>query len=77
MWLGVLISCITLMEDVFTIYCKSVDADLKNVILALNNYLIPPYTFPGLHTEKWKNLSLNSATFFLIKSDRNILALEV
>ena len=38
------------------------------VILALNNYLMPPYTFPELHTGNRK--TLNSATFFLTKSDR-------
>ena len=37
------------------------------VILALNNYLMPPYTFPELHTGNEK--TLNSATFFLTKSD--------
>ena len=38
------------------------------VILALNNYLMPPYTFPELHTGNGK--TLNSATFFLTKCDR-------
>ena len=56
------------MGDVFTIHCKSVGADLKKVFLALNNYLMPPYTFPELHTGNGK--TLNSATFFLTKSDR-------
>ena len=68
MWFGVLISCIILMGDVFTIHCKSVGVDEKNVVLALNNYLMPPYTFPELHTGNRK--TLNSATFFLTKSDR-------
>ena len=54
MWFGVLISCIILMGGVFTIHCKSVGAYLKNVILALNNYLMPPYTFPELHTGNGK-----------------------
>ena len=39
----------------------------KNVILPLNNYLMPPYIFPELHTGNGK--TLNSATFFLSKSD--------
>ena len=56
------------MGDVFTIHCKSVGVDEKNVALALNNYLMPPYTFPELHTGNRK--TLNSATFFLTKSDR-------
>ena len=56
------------MGDVFTIHCKSVSADLKKVFLALNNYLMPPYTFPELHTGNGK--TLNSAIFFLTKSDR-------
>ena len=68
MWFGVLIGCIILMGDVFTIHCKSVGVDEKNVVLALNNYLMPPYTFPELHTGNRK--TLNSATFFLTKSDR-------
>ena len=55
------------MGDVFTIHCKSVGVDEKNVVLALNNYLMPPYTFPELHTGNGK--TLNSATFFLSKSD--------
>ena len=54
MWFGVLISCIILMGDVFTIHSKSVGADFKNVILALSNYLIPPYTFLELHTGNGK-----------------------
>ena len=41
MWVGVQTSCIILMGDVFTIHCKSVGVDEKNVILALNNYRIP------------------------------------
>ena len=40
----------------------------KNVILALNNYLMSPYTFPELPTGNRKTLNL--ATFFLTKSDR-------
>ena len=43
------------MGDVFTIHCKSVGVDEKNVALALNNYLMPPYTFPELHTGNGKN----------------------
>ena len=42
----------------------------RNVISALDNYLMPPYTFPEFAYWKWKNLSLNSAIFFLTKSDR-------
>ena len=42
MWVGVQTSCIILMGDVFTIHCKSVGVDEKNVILALNNYRMPP-----------------------------------
>ena len=42
MWFGVLISCIILTGDVFTIHFKSVGVDEKNVLLALNNYLMPP-----------------------------------
>ena len=68
MWFGVLIGCIILMGDVFTIHRESVGVDEKNVVLALNNYLMPPYTFPELHTGNRK--TLNSATFFLTKSDR-------
>ena len=56
------------MGDVFAIPCKGVGADDKNIILALNNYLMPPYTFPKLHTGNGK--TFNSATFFLTKSDR-------
>ena len=56
------------MGDVFAIPCKVVGAHGKNIILALNNYLMPPYTFPELHTGNRK--TLNSATFFLTKSDR-------
>ena len=43
----------------------------KNVILALNYYLIlfnPPLQIPQVAYWKSKNLSLNSATFFLTKS---------
>ena len=54
------------MGDVFAIPCKGVGADDKNIILALNNYLMPLYTFSELEMEK----TLNSATFFLTKSDR-------
>ena len=68
MWFCVLICCIIPMGDVFTIHYKSVGADLKNVILALNNYLMPPYTFPELHTGNGK--TLNSATIIVTKSDR-------
>ena len=68
MWFGVLIGCIILMGDVFTIHCKSVGVDEKNVVLALNNYLMPPYTFPELHTANGR--TLNSAAFFPTKSDR-------
>ena len=44
MWFGVLISCIILMGDAFTVYCQNVGADEKKKkrILALNNYLMPP-----------------------------------
>ena len=46
------------MGDVFTINCKSVGVDKKNsVILALNNYLMSPYTFPELHTGNGKTLT--------------------
>ena len=38
------------MGDAFTIHCKIVGADKKNVVLAFNNYLMPPYTFSDLHT---------------------------
>ena len=43
------------MGDVFAIPCKVVGAHGKNIILALNNYLMPPYTFPELHTGNGKN----------------------
>ena len=68
MWVGVLISCIILMGDGFTIHCKGAGSDQKNVILVLNNYLMLPYTFAEVHTGNGK--TLNSATFFLSKSDR-------
>ena len=68
MWFDALISCIILAGDASTIQCKSVGADYKNVILPLNNYLIPHYTFPELHTGNGKTLIW--ATFFLTKSDR-------
>ena len=43
-----------LIGDVFTIHYKSAGADLKNVTLASNNYLIPPYTFHELQTGNGK-----------------------
>ena len=66
MWFGVLITCIILMGDVYI--AKKWALIKKNVILALNNYLMTPYTFPELHNGDEK--TLNSATFFLTKSDR-------
>ena len=42
---------------------------LKNVNLLLDNYLMPPSTFPELHTGNGKT-SLNSAPSFLTKCDR-------
>ena len=54
MWFDVLISYIILTGNVFTIHGKSVDVDEINIILALNNYWMPPYTFPELHTENGK-----------------------
>ena len=42
------------MGHVFTIHCKSVGADLKNVILPVKNYLMPPDTFPELHAGNGK-----------------------
>ena len=70
--ISALISCIILMGDVFTIHCKSVGADSKNVILALHNYLILAYTFPELHTgngktyhETWQHFSSLNLIEFL------------
>ena len=54
MWFGPDTGSTILIGDVFTMHCKSAGADLKNVILASNNYLIPPYTFPELHTGNGK-----------------------
>ena len=48
------------MGDVFAIPCKGVGADDKNIILALNNYLMLPYAFPELHTRNGKNVNLDN-----------------
>ena len=54
MWFGPDTGSTILIGDDFTMHCKSAGADLKNVILASSNYLIPPYTFPQLHTGNGK-----------------------
>ena len=57
MWFGVLITCIILMGDVYI--AKKWALIKKNVILALNNYLMTPYTFPELHNGDEKRINLN------------------
>ena len=54
MWFGVLISCIILIGYFLQYIAKEWVLIKKNVILALNDYLMPPYSFPKLHTANGK-----------------------
>ena len=54
MWSGTLLSCIILIGDFFSNTFQKCGYWLKNVILAMNNYLMPSYKFPKLHTGNGK-----------------------